>query len=58
MAGASCTGEVWALDTNFPGEAQLLASGVGGIVTFGLGPNGEVLIARYGEPLLTIVEAP
>ena len=53
-----CSGEIWALDTARPNEAQLLANGVPGIVTFGLGPDGEVLIARFGEPLLTIVEAP
>ena len=52
-----CSGDIWAMDADRPGSAHLIAEGVAGIVTFGLGPDGEVLIARYGAPLLVIVEA-
>lgn len=48
LFGDLCTGEVWMLPGGTDAEAEPLARLEGMLVTFGLDPEGEVLVADYG----------
>ena len=55
LFGDFCSGELWAVAADAPEDAQLIASGFGGLVSFAFDADGEVLLLRFNEPILRIV---
>ena len=50
-----CTGDIWAIEADGPNDADVIAEGFGRIASFALDADGEVLLLRFGDPILRIV---
>jgi glucose/arabinose dehydrogenase len=53
--GDFCSGDLWAIAADAPDGAEIIAEGFGGLASFALDADGEVLLLRFNEPILRIV---
>ncbi len=54
LYGDFCSGEIWALPTDGSSQPVIVATGLGNVASFGVGPAGEVYVLRFGQPIVRL----
>jgi glucose/arabinose dehydrogenase len=50
-----CSGELWAVNADEPGDVVIVTEGLGQVVSFAIGPDQSIYVLAFGRPLQRLV---